>query len=134
MVYIEREYHMREILFKAKSAFNNNWYEGYAIRYGKNDWYILECNDEEVIWRKCIPETFCQYTEYKDEEGNKIFENDFVGYFSDKDTKNFIEFRIGYRGIYPILIGVNGYIDYLSLLAENNILNGFKITGNYFNS
>jgi hypothetical protein len=72
---------MREIKFKAKRIRGNYFVYGY---YWYNDFtkeHFLKCLTEggtqyEDI--KIIPETICQFTGFKDVEGNDAYENDTI--------------------------------------------------------
>lgn len=80
----------REILFKAKRKDNKEWVYGDLID-GKfffdksSDYYDAPYYDDELgvidgRLIEVISETVCQYTNLKDKNGKKIFENDIVFY------------------------------------------------------
>lgn len=73
----------REILFRGKRIDNNEWVYGGLIRTNFYYWIHIEegiGKDSNLLTLKyciaVIPETVGQYTERKDNKGNKIFEND----------------------------------------------------------
>lgn len=72
----------REILFKAKRVDNGEWDYGYLFKNSKGICYILsesiETADIDII--EIIPETISQYTDLKNKNGKKIFENDIIEY------------------------------------------------------
>ena len=79
---------MREILFKAKKAKNENWSEeeSYVYLNGKDyiiPWYVSEWYGVEIDFS-----TLCQYICFKDKNGVKIFENDKVKVCLGDDIKN----------------------------------------------
>lgn len=68
----------REILFKAKRLDNGEWIEGNLLLYDnvvaqihhQAEWYAYDVD----------PNTICQYTGLVDNDCNKIWENDIIGF------------------------------------------------------
>lgn len=74
---------MREILFRAKRKDNGEWVEGDLsyIVHDKERMYVFPFGGLDSADRyEVAPETLCQYTGKTDEDGNKIFEGDIVGF------------------------------------------------------
>lgn len=91
---------MREILFRAKRKNWSNlpkeewWVEGYSVKYqpcaSKDEWIygIVPTYASALYIIEIDPETICQYTGKSDEDGNKIFEGDIVGFIDLYSTES----------------------------------------------
>ena len=92
---------MREILFRAKRKDDGEWVSGYYVYdYAHNAHFIfknqLVCpnciNDRRIDYSVCDyeidPDTLCQYTGKSDEDGEKIFEGDIVGFIDLYSTES----------------------------------------------
>lgn len=85
----------REILFKAKRRDNHEWIIGYYCKYGDNHCIIepTECGIAKGVG--ILPETLCEYTNLRDKNGNRIWENDIVRTqpFSDRPYSSKAKFK-----------------------------------------
>lgn len=95
---------MREILFRAKRVDNGEWVEGYLFDDGmaEVEHYFVgrivvepykgtACDDWDITgidFCEVNPETICQYTGKSDEDGEKIFEGDIVGFIDLYSTES----------------------------------------------
>ena len=91
---------MREILFRAKRKNWRElpeeewWVEGYPVKYqpcaSKDELIhgIVPTYASALYIIEIDPETLCQYTGKSDEDGNKIFEGDIVGFIDLYSTES----------------------------------------------
>lgn len=70
---------MREVLFKAKSITDDEWFFGDLVRI--NDGGIIT---SYIYYRGRVKEeTVCQYIGVEDKNGTKVFVNDFIKFAED---------------------------------------------------
>ncbi len=74
----------REILFKGKSPYCNNWYYGSLVKSTVSKKLFI--SNAEAFPAEVIPETVGQYTGFNDINKNKIFEWDIVQNINTKET------------------------------------------------
>lgn len=88
---------MREILFRGKSFFSDDWIFGYYTKQSFGIGFSDAIVEYDGISTKPIQikyETLGQYTGIDDIDGNKIFEGDIIE--KECDDGRFIKYRIDY--------------------------------------
>lgn len=77
-------------LFKAKRKDNNRWIEGFYVKAEGKDFIIkygMICGNNDFLsmddeYAEIDPATLSQYIEWRDDHGQRIFENDIVEFVS----------------------------------------------------
>ena len=77
---------MREILFRGKRTDNKQWVEGFYALIGElnPNAYIITDNGNMI---RVAHKSISEFTGLTDKNGNKIFEGDIVGYYSNYRKK-----------------------------------------------
>lgn len=75
-------------IFKAMSAYNHNWVEGY-FNPDETEYLWVKKEEDSILFNepvyeneKVIPETLCEFTGFSDTYGYKIFDNDKITVFT----------------------------------------------------
>ena len=80
---------IEKIKFKAKRLDDNSWVFGYFYEENGNT-YIIENRQKETMLNKNLtyqvaPDTVCQFTGLKDNDGNGIYEHDIISIFEGRE-------------------------------------------------
>lgn len=104
---------MREVLFRGKRTFNNDWIEGgycccdnksyivISIRYipDTRDWDEADYYEENPVYKpvfiEVVPKTVGQYTGLTDKNGTRIFEDDIVDILTENEEIGVIAYDEG---------------------------------------
>lgn len=129
---------MREILFRAKRIDNGEWVEGqYAFilnpltESGEPIKHLI-CNGTNIFNDEIDLETLCQYTGLKDKDGNRIWENDIVGAWSEgKHTIGRVKRRVD--GLYIIYPSYQKQ-EFWGLCPDENGKTKVEVIGNIFDN
>ena len=75
-------------LFKAKRIDNGEWVQGYLYGIWEKRYILLGMTNDIPDMIEVDPSTICQCTGLRDKNGQKIWENDVVGFWDAYSTEN----------------------------------------------
>lgn len=104
----------REILFKGKSPYCNNWYYGSLVKSTVSKKLFI--SNAEAFPAEVIPETVGQYTGFNDINRNKIFEWDIVQNINTKETA-LVQWFQEYAALCSIIKERTKYISYMIMTS-----------------
>ena len=116
---------MREILFRGKQAYNDEW------AYSEYPFGTIHCG---AVVHDFIPETIGQYTGLIDKNGKKIFEGDIVRTLAPTSTDIYIEGVVMF-GEYQTAFQSSNIGYYVNWLLNKNLaiyckINDIEVIGN----
>lgn len=79
---------MREYLFRGKRCDNGEWVEGSLIIHDWDNRYISIYSTEEEMAFRVDPETVGQWTGFRDNDGDRIYEDDILKMVNTLDEIN----------------------------------------------
>ena len=131
-------------LFRAKRTDNGEWVEGYYTYYpsGFTSYDKIEHVIRDTVTSAYCsnlyfidPSTICQCTGFYDEDGNKIFEGDIVGFIDYTSTENgYSEHYCRGKVEWDEETGSFQVTDRLSAESYEVLERGCKVLGNIFDN
>lgn len=122
----------REIKFKAKSIYNNEWVYGDLLHQADGTHIFMgKGKNGHTLCPRVDPLTVCQFTGLKDCDGKEIWEGDMLSNVTNDSPDGIVVFKYGAFS----LLAKNGRdfcVALTYLLSEKDSLNRFKVVGNKF--
>ena len=122
----------REIKFKAKSIYNNEWVYGDLLHQADGTHMFMgKGGNGHTLCPRVDPSTVCQFTGLKDCEGNEIWEGDIL-----RNINSLNQYTIMYSDFGAFFMRKNGTKDldiYLfDLIEKDKCIILFEVIGNKF--
>lgn len=107
----------REIKFRGKNKFYDNWFYGYLTK--EKDKYFITGNSSDFY--QIDPKTISQYTGLKDKNGKEVYEGDIFHLGDPNITYAVVYFDTAFRGKQTAsssYVGLEGWKDCIEVIGN----------------
>lgn len=121
---------INKIKFKAKCIWNGKWVEGYFYKECENTYIIENKQSESLINRNrpylVEPNTICQFTGLKDQNGKEVWEHDII------ECRYFKGEILFFNGCFRVQIYNGACFPFTTLFTSDGKIDNCEVIGNKF--